>query len=235
MLSVENLTSGYGRVDILHEVSIRAQRGKITSLLGPNGAGKSTLLKSIFGILKPRSGTILLEGRDVTGLKPHMILRANVSYVLQRRSVFPFMTVEENLEMGAFTLQDKTEIRKRIQEVFDFFTILKEKRSQKAGKLSGGQQRMLELGRALMLRPKLLLLDEPSLGLAPKITNEVFEYIEQMKRSGITILMVEQNVRKALEFSDYTFLLVEGRNRFDGPSSKLLSDSRLVHLYLWGN
>jgi len=231
-LEVDNVTAGYGSVEVLHGVSIRAEKSKITCIIGPNGAGKSTLLKTIFGFIRPRKGNVILDGEDITGLKPDAILKRGISYVLQGRSVFPYMTVLENLEVGAYTRNDKKQIKKDIEVIFNLFPILGKRKSNPAGTLSGGEQRMLELGRALLLNPKVVLLDEPSIGLAPKFSQMVYEKIKEMNSMGITVVIVEQNVRKVLSMSDYGYLLELGQKRYEGPTKDFLSSYEIMKLYL---
>lgn len=231
-LEVDNVTAGYGRIEVLHGVSIRAEKSKITCIIGPNGAGKSTLLKTIFGFIKPRKGKIILDGRDITGLRPDAILKRGVSYVLQGRSVFPYMTVLENLEVGAYTRNDKKQIKKDIKAIFDTFPILDKRKINLACTLSGGEQRMLELGRALLLNPKVVLLDEPSIGLAPIFSEMIYEKIKEMNGMGITVVIVEQNVRKVLSMSDYGYLLELGKKRYEGPAKNFLSSYEIMKLYL---
>jgi len=231
-LEVDNVTAGYGSIEVLHGVSIRAEKSKITCIIGPNGAGKSTLLKTIFGFIRPRKGKVFLDGEDITGLKPDAILKRGISYVLQGRSVFPYMTVLENLEVGAYTRNDRKQIKKDIEAIFNLFPILDKKKSNPAGTLSGGEQRMLELGRALLLNPTVVLLDEPSIGLAPKFCQIVYEKIKEMNGMGITVVIVEQNVRKVLSMSDYGYLLELGQKRYEGPTKDFIKSHEIMKLYL---
>ena len=234
-LEVHDLHSGYGPMKILHGVSMRAEKSKITCLIGHNGAGKSTLLKTIFGILRVEKGSVIFDGEDLTGLKPHEVLRKGISYIPQGTTTFPYLTVLENLEMGAYIEKDRLTIKKSIEEVFERFPVLKERKSKMAGTLSGGEQRMLEIGRALMLRPRAILLDEPSMGLSPKLVTETFEKIKEMKKAGMTILMVEQNVRTGLKMSDYGYILVLGRKVHEGPAKDMLEAyGELLKTYLSG-
>ena len=218
-LKVEDVTAGYFKwLDILHDVNVVSEKSKITAVIGPNGAGKSTLLKTVFGFLKPKQGKIIFEGEDITGSDPYTLVKKGIGYIPQRRSVFPFMTVTENLEMGAWTL-DK--IGGEIDEVFERFPRLEERKDVLAGSLSGGEQRMLEIGRALIINPKLLLIDEPSAGLAPIIANEIYEKVKDLIKEGITIMLVDQNIRQAIELSDHIYVLELGRNTVDGTREKL--------------
>ncbi|MGD0159326.1 MAG: ABC transporter ATP-binding protein [Candidatus Bathyarchaeia archaeon] len=234
-IEVRGLKSGYGAVRILHGVSMLAERSKITCIIGHNGAGKSTLLKTIFGIVKKDEGNINFDGEDLSRLRPDQVLRKGISYVPQGTTTFPFMTVLENLEMGAYIERNHDKIKKNIEEVFDIFPILRERKGEAAGAMSGGEQRMLEFGRALMLRPKALLLDEPSMGLSPKLVSEVVEKIGELNKTGMTILMVEQNVRMGLSIADYGYVLVLGKNAHEGPAKDLLdSYGDLLKTYLSG-
>lgn len=231
-LEVKDIVSGYGRARILRGVSITARRSRITCLLGANGAGKTTLLKTIYGLLKARTGKIILDGEDVTGLKPYKLLKKGVGYVLQRKSVFPYMKVTENLELGGFLLKKK-KMKRRMKEVYDLFPKLKERKDVKAGNLSAGEQRMLEIARALMVEPKILILDEPTLGLAPKIVELLFKKIEEANKiEQTTILLAEQNVRKALTVSHHAYVLDLGRIKVEGRSYSLLKDKDLAKYIL---
>jgi len=232
MLEARDVVAGYGNIEILHRVSVGVHEGKIACIVGPNGCGKSTLLKTIFGILRPTGGKISFMGEEISSLPPHMLLRRGMSLVLQRRSIFPLMTVLDNLKMGAYTRKDKQEIEKRLEEVYHIFPILEKKKTQMAESMSGGQQRMLELGRAMMLKPKLMLLDEPSAGLAPVVTQGIFEKIKEMNDQGMTFAIVEQNVRIGLEMSDYAYVLELGRNRLEGPASEIIHDESLAKIYM---
>jgi len=231
-IEIKKLNAWYGKVQILHDVSIHLNKGEIVSIIGPNGAGKSTLLKSIFGLVGKRQGLVEFEGKKLSGADPSLIVRKGICYVPQGRSVFPSLTVKENLEMGGFTA--KGDIRKRLNDIYLKFPILKQRRNQKAGLLSGGEQQMLSLGRALMLNPKVLLLDEPSLGLSPKIKQEIFDKIIEVNKEGISLLIVEQNARMSLKMSDRAYVLELGRNKLSGDGKKLLKDKRVQKLYLGG-
>lgn len=232
ILDARRITAGYSEVDILQDIAIRVESNQIVSVIGPNGAGKSTLLKTIFGILKPKHGTIRLKDEDITGLKPDKIARKGISYVPQVDNVFPSMTIQENLDMGAFIRTD--DYSRRIQEIFELFPILKERRKQKAGQLSGGQRQMVAMGRALMLDPQLLLLDEPSAGLAPNLVDMIFEKIRQINASGVAIVIVEQNAREALKMADHGYVLAMGRNVLDDGGKALLANEEVGRLYLGG-
>ncbi len=234
LLQVEGITSGYGRVEILHEVSLEVRQGTITCLIGPNGAGKSTVLKTIQGFLRPTQGRIALGGEEITGHPPHTLLGLGVASVPQGRQVFPEMTVLENLEMGAFTIHDRHQVHRALERVYALFPRLRERRHQQAGTLSGGEQQMLAIGRALMVEPKLVLMDEPSLGLAPRFVDQIFETIVALKRQGITILMVEQNAKRALAVADWGYVLELGKNRFEETGQWLLHNPEVRRMYLGG-
>ncbi len=232
ILEANNIKAGYGETEILHGVYIKVNKGEIVSIIGPNGAGKSTLIKTIFGILKPTKGKIILDDQDITGLNPDKIVREGMCYVPQIDNVFPSLTVEENLEMGAFIRND--DYRGRIKEIYEIFPDLKQKRRQRVGKLSGGQCQMVAMGRALMLDPKVLLLDEPSASLAPNLVEMIFEKIVDINRAGVAILIVEQNARVALKLSDRGYILAMGRNRFEDTGEALLNNEEVGKLYLGG-
>lgn len=232
ILEAKGITSGYSEIDILHDVAIQVDSKQIVSIIGPNGAGKSTLLKTIFGILKPRHGTITLKEDDITGLKPDKVARKGISYVPQVDNVFPTMTIQENLEMGAFIRND--DYSRRIEEIYELFPVLGDRRKQKAGQLSGGQRQMVAMGRALMLDPQLLLLDEPSAGLAPKLVDMIFEKIKEINATGVAIMIVEQNAREALKMADHGYVLAMGRNVLDDTGEALLASEEVGRLYLGG-
>jgi ABC-type branched-subunit amino acid transport system ATPase component len=228
-LEVKNVVSGYGDAIVLNGVSVTAKSSAITVLLGANGAGKSTLLNTIFGLLKPRSGEIIFEGKEITGMKTHSNVENGIAYVPQQRSTFPYMKVSENLKLGAWKFKrDKNKIKSKMEEMYELFPILKDRKDIDAGRLSGGEQRMLEVARALMSEPKLLMLDEPSMGLAPKIVDLLFQKIKELNNKfEVTILLAEQNVLTALENSHYAYIIELGRNKVDGPSKSLLKDRDL--------
>jgi ABC-type branched-subunit amino acid transport system ATPase component len=232
VLEAKNLISGYGEMDILHGVSIELGDKEIVSIIGPNGAGKSTLLKTIFGILTPREGVVELHGEKVTGLSPDKIVRRGMSYVPQLDNVFPSLTIQENLEMGAFIRTD--DYRDKLHEVYDLFPLLKERRNQKVGSLSGGQRQMVAMGRALMLDPKVLLLDEPSASLAPLLVGMIFEKIMDINKTGVAILIVEQNARETLKISARGYVLTMGRKVFEDTGMALLANEEVGKLYLGG-
>ncbi|MCD4840591.1 MAG: ABC transporter ATP-binding protein [Methanosarcinales archaeon] len=231
ILQVEEVVSGYTDIDILKGVSIHVEKGEIVSIIGPNGAGKSTLLKTIIGMLKPRSGSIFFDGQDIAGMTTHNIVARGMGFVPQEKNTFPSLTVMENLEMGAFL---KREMGDALEEVFDIFPVLRDKKHQRATTLSGGEIKMLAMGRAMMPEPKVLLLDEPTAGLSPKLREVVFEKIKDINGTGTTILMVEQNAKKALSISHRGYVLEMGENRFEGEGSTLLEDENVLKLYLGG-
>ncbi len=232
LLKVEGIASGYGKKQILHGVSLEVSRGETIALIGPNGAGKSTVLLTILGYLKPTEGKVVLEGEDITGIEPHLIIQHGVAYCPQGRNIFPQMTVSEHLNLGAWTVADAEERRRAREGVFGLFPILKEKESSKARTLSGGQRQMLSFGMAMVTRPTLILLDEPTIGLAPTVMDTIFESIERIHRDGVSILVVEQNSAKALENSDRGYVLDMGRNRREGDSAELLLDPNIRQMYL---
>ena len=232
ILSAKDITVGYTEVDILHEVSINVNSGEIVSIIGPNGAGKSTLLKTIFGILKPRHGKVTFKQWDITGLKPNMVVRKGISYVPQVDNVFPSMTIHENLEMGAFIRND--DYSQRLREVYDLFPVMAERKKQKVGQLSGGQRQMVAMGRALMLDPQVLLLDEPSAGLAPVLVSGIFEKIKDINATGVAIIIVEQNAKEALKMAHHGYVLAMGKNVLDDTGDALLANEEVGRLYLGG-
>lgn len=233
ILELNGVIAGYGRgPDIIQGINLAVEGGQVQCIIGPNGAGKSTLLKVISGMLPPRSGSIMYQGERIDRLRPDQILERGICFVPQEKSLFPDMNVRENLRMGGYVLNDRQEIEKRIENVFELFPILAEKRNQPAKTLSGGQRQMLVMGRTMVLRPSVILLDEPSLGLAPMIVDQIFEIMKLFRADGITILLVEQNARKGLEQADWGCVLDLGKNRFDGPAHTILSDPRIQELYL---
>jgi branched-chain amino acid transport system ATP-binding protein len=232
-LAGENMTGGYGTgADILHACTIAVEKGEIAVIVGPNGAGKSTAMKAIFGMLPLREGRIVLDGHDITGLTPQDRVTAGMGFVPQTANVFVTMTVEENLEMGAFIRRD--DIRDTMEQVYTLFPILKEKRRQPAGELSGGQRQQVAVGRALMTKPKVLMLDEPTAGVSPIVMDELFDRIIEVARTGLSILMVEQNAAQALNIADKGYVLVGGRNRFTDTGEALLADPEVRRSFLGG-
>ena len=228
----DGITAGYGPVPIVQDVSIRAEAGQIVAILGPNGAGKSTLLKALFGYLKPRSGHLFVSGTDVTGLAPEELVRRGIGYVPQVGNVFPGLTVRENLEMGAYLR--RTGVREQLNAVLGTFPDLGRALERRAGTLSGGQRSMLAMGRGLMLDPTVLLLDEPTAGLAPEYIGEVWRQVKRVAAAGTTIVVVEQNATAALQAADWAYVLVAGRNRHDDKASVLLDNPDLGRMFLGG-
>ncbi|AXS41553.1 ABC transporter ATP-binding protein [Breoghania sp. L-A4] len=235
MLELKDLYGGYGKITILNGVSFEIPKASITTVIGPNGAGKSTVFKAIFGLLNISSGEVLLDGQAVTGLKPREMIARGVTYVPQGRNIVPQLSVYHNLELGGITARDQTKLRDRIGIVMDQFPMLKEHKDRKAIELSGGQQKQLEVARALLLDPKLILIDEPSIGLSPNLVQEVFRTLIRLRDQGVTILMVEQNAKAALAMSDYGLVLELGQTRMHDRADKLLADPRVGRLFLGGH
>ena len=232
MLEIKDLKVNYGGIEALKGISFHVEEGEIVTLIGANGAGKSTTLRSIMEVVKPASGTITFQGEDITGMNTQKIVDRGIVLVPEGRRVFGQMTVLENLEMGAFTRRDTAGIREDLEMVFHSFPRLKERLRQPAGTLSGGEQQMLAMGRALMSRPKMLLLDEPSMGLAPILVDEIFSIIRQVNKTGVTVLLVEQNATKALEIADYSYVLSTGKIVSSGEGRSLLTDASVRSAYL---
>jgi neutral amino acid transport system ATP-binding protein len=232
ILAADGVVAGYiPEVDILNGVSMRVNEGEIVTVIGPNGAGKSTLVKTVFGLLHPREGRVVFRGKDISGRKPHEITSLGLSYVPQLDNVFQSLTVEENLEMGSL---DRSRTRDAIERMYELFPRLGERRSQAAGTMSGGERQMLAMARALMPDPQVLLLDEPSAGLAPAFVEAIFEKIGDINRAGVTLVMVEQNARRALGMSTRGYVLDLGVTKFEGPGRQLLEDPKVAELYLGG-
>ena len=228
----EAMTGGYGDADILHDCTIGVDEGEIAVVVGPNGAGKSTAMKAVFGMLGLRSGRVLMNGEDITALKPQERVRKGMGFVPQTNNVFPSLTVLENLEMGAFVRAD--DVADTLSQVLELFPVLKEKADQPAGELSGGQRQQVAVGRALMTQPKVLMLDEPTAGVSPIVMDELFDRIIEVARTGIAILMVEQNAKQALHIADKGFVLVQGRNRYTDTGQSLLADNDVRKAFLGG-
>ena len=227
-----NMTGGYGGADILHDCTIGVEKGEIAVVVGPNGAGKSTAMKAIFGMLNIRQGHVTIDGEDITTLKPEERVLKGMGFVPQNNNVFTSMSVEENLEMGAFIRRD--DIAGTMEQVFDLFPILKEKRKQAAGELSGGQRQQVAVGRALMTQPKVLMLDEPTAGVSPIVMDELFDRIIEVARTGIAILMVEQNAKQALNIADKGYVLVQGENRYTDTGAALIANPEVRRAFLGG-
>ncbi len=227
-----NLVAGYGKMVILHGIDFYVERQEIVTIVGPNGSGKSTLLKAILGIAKVLEGKVIYEGRDITNERLDKISKMGVGYVPQTNNVFTNLTVKENLEMGAYTIKDKSEIEKRMEEVLDIFPDLRGRLKQLAGSLSGGERQMLAMARALMAKPKVMLLDEPTAALSPKYVDLVLNKIKEIRDSGVTIILVEQNARKGLEIADRGYVLVTGKVAYTGPAREILEHPEIGKLYL---
>jgi branched-chain amino acid transport system ATP-binding protein len=234
ILTLEGVVSGYGKMTILNGTSARIRRGAITTVIGPNGAGKSTVFKTVFGLLPTRAGRIVFDGQDVTNFAPRRMLDAGVCYVPQGRNLFPELSVRHNLELGGVTLADPSRLSGRVEAMLDRFPMLREKAKAQASTLSGGQQKLLEVGRGLLLDPKLMLIDEPSIGLSPLMVREVFNILGDLREKGVTILLIEQNAKQALEISDYGLVLEQGQTRIEDTAERILADPRIGQLFLGG-
>ena len=233
VLDIKNNESFYGPIMAIRGVSLKVEKGQVVTVLGANGAGKSTLLKTISGIMDPEKGQVVFEGREIQGMEPHKVVGQGIVHVPEGREVFPLLTVDENLSLGAYTRSDKAEIEKDRQMVFDYFPILAERRHQEAGTLSGGQQQMLAIGRGLMLRPKIMLLDEPSLGLSPLLVQEIFAILKRLnKDEGVTMMLVEQNAKVALELADVGYVMEVGRIVMDDTAERLMESEDIKAFYL---
>ena len=230
--SGENMTGGYGGADIINSCSIEVNRGEIVAILGPNGAGKSTAMKAMLGLLNLKSGKVLIDGKDISKLTPQDRVKEGISFVPQTRNVFTGLSVQENLEMGAFLREER--IEEIINEIFELFPVLKEKKSQIVGELSGGQRQQVALGRALMTKPSVLMLDEPTAGVSPIVMDELFDHILKVKKTNVAIIMVEQNAKQALSIADRGYVLVTGENKFSGTGKELLNDPEVRRSFLGG-
>ena len=234
ILTLDNVVAGYGRMTILNGVSARIRRGAITTVIGPNGAGKSTLFKTVFGVLGVRSGKVSFDGADTTSRPPRRMLDAGMCYVPQGRNLFPELTVRHNLELGGVALTDRSKLPQRMAAMMARFPIIREKADAQASTLSGGQQKLLEVARGLLLEPKLMLIDEPSIGLSPLMVQEVFGILKDLRDKGVTILLIEQNAKQALQISDYGIVLEQGQTRIEDSAANVLSDPRIAQLFLGG-
>jgi branched-chain amino acid transport system ATP-binding protein len=234
ILTLADVVSGYGKMTILNGTTATIRRAAITTVIGPNGAGKSTMFKTIFGMLQARTGKIVLDGQDVTNHKPRQMLDSGVSYVPQGRNIFPELSVKHNLELGGVALSDQTVLPARIEQMMQRFPMLREKAGAQASTLSGGQQKLLEIARGLLLEPKLMLIDEPSIGLSPLMVQEVFGIMTGLRDSGVSILLIEQNAKQALHMSDYGLVLEQGQTRIEDTAKNVLNDPRVAQLFLGG-
>lgn len=234
VLAVEDLVAGYDKLTVLNGTSFRATRGAITTIIGPNGAGKSTVFKTVFGLLPARGGRVVLDGREITNSTPRKLLELGVCYVPQGRNLFPELSVRHNLELGATAAGDGVDVAARIESVMDRFPMLRARSGSQASTLSGGQQKLLEIARGLLLEPKLMLIDEPSIGLSPLLVQEIFGILQELRGRGVSIVMVEQNAKRALEISDYGVVLELGRTRLVGEAATILADARVGQLFLGG-
>jgi ABC-type branched-subunit amino acid transport system ATPase component len=234
ILEVQNIYSGYGKIEVLHDISIHVEQNEIVCIIGPNGSGKSTLLKTIFGLIKPRQGSIRLSGREISQVEPEEKVRMGLSYIPQGRNIFPSLTVRENLEMGGTPLRHSKTIEKAIQNIFQKYPILDNRKEMKAGFLSGGEKQLLALAMGMMVEPKLMLLDEPSLGLAPKVIEEIYGRIDIINHEKVTFVIVEQNARKALRLAHRAYVLDLGMNRLEDTGEGLLNNEEVKRLYLGG-
>jgi branched-chain amino acid transport system ATP-binding protein len=235
ILAVEDIVGGYGKLTVLNGTSFKVARGAITTVIGPNGAGKSTVFKAVFGLLRVQRGRIVFDGREVTNLDPRRLLELGISYVPQGRNVFPELSVLHNLELGATSAGPDAKIAARIESLMERFPMLRRKAGAQASTLSGGEQKLLEIARGLLLEPKLMLIDEPSIGLSPLLVKETFGILQDLRAKGVSILMVEQNAKRALEISDFGVVLELGRTRMEGAASAILADPRVGQLFLGGH
>jgi branched-chain amino acid transport system ATP-binding protein len=234
LLVIDGVFAGYGKMTILNGTTARVERGAITTVIGPNGAGKSTMFKTIFGLLPVRSGTIIFNGRKTTNFAPRQMLDAGVVYIPQGRNIFPELSVRHNLELGGVALSDQQSLPARMDQIMRRFPMLREKADAQASTLSGGQQKLLEVARGLLLDPKLVLIDEPSIGLSPLMVQDVFAILRFLRDKGVTILLIEQNARQALQISDYGLVLEQGQTRIEDTATKILADPRIAQLFLGG-
>jgi branched-chain amino acid transport system ATP-binding protein len=232
MLKIENLSAGYDGIDVIRNVSMQVSKGQIVALLGSNGSGKTTILRSLMGVVSKSKGVIEYEGKSLNNVATHDLVKMGIAMVPEGRHLFPKMTVLENLILGGYTISDRVKKQEILNNIFKIFPQLKERGNQLAGTLSGGEQQMVAIGRALMSSPKLLILDEPSLGIMPKLVNEIFEFIKDINRQGISILIVEQNAEKTLAFSDYAYVIANGETAISGTGQELLKDLQIQKIYL---
>lgn len=234
LLELKNIVSCYGNIKALKGISLSVEEGKIVTLIGANGAGKSTTMKSIMGVMKPVEGQVFFQGKEITGEKPYQIVSQGLVLVPEGRQILQSMSVQENLEMGAYQRKDKDGIAADLEKIFDHFPRLKERASQYGGTLSGGEQQMLAIGRAMMARPKMMLLDEPSMGLAPLVVQQIFDVVKEINEGGTTVLLVEQNARKALQIADYAYVMETGKIVLEGPAKEVAANPSVMAAYLGG-
>ena len=232
MLVVKDLVSGYSKMPAIHGVSFKVEEGQIVAILGSNGAGKTTTLKTVMGILPAMSGSITYPGENLIGTPSHKMAAKGISMVPEGRHLFPKLSIYDNLMMGAYTIKDKNKIKEKLDVIYDIFPILAERKTQLAGTMSGGEQQMVAIGRALMCDPKLLILDEPSLGIMPKLVDEIFEFIKTINKMGVTIVIIEQNAEKTLAFSDYAYVISDGKTVIEGTAQELMNDDQVQRVYL---
>jgi branched-chain amino acid transport system ATP-binding protein len=234
LLILDRVVAGYGKMTILNGTSAGVRRGAITTVIGPNGAGKSTMFKTVFGLLPARAGRVIFDGRDITNFMPRQMLDAGVVYIPQGRNIFPELSVLHNLELGGVALSRQAALAERVAVIMQRFPVLQERAATQASTLSGGQQKMLEIARGLLLDPKLILIDEPSIGLAPRMVHEVFAILQGLRDKGVTILLIEQNAKQALQISDYGLVLEQGQTRIEDTAANILADARIAQLFLGG-
>ena len=232
MLVVKDLVSGYSKMPAIHGVSFKVEEGQVVAILGSNGAGKTTTLKTVMGILPAMSGSITYQGENLIGTPSHKMAAKGISMVPEGRHLFPKLSIYDNLMMGAYTIKDKNKIKEKLDVIYDIFPILAERKTQLAGTMSGGEQQMVAIGRALMCDPKLLILDEPSLGIMPKLVDEIFEFIKTINKMGVTIVIIEQNAEKTLAFSDYAYVISDGKTVIEGTAQELMNDDQVQRVYL---
>lgn len=232
MLVVKDLVAGYSKMPAIHGISFRVEKGQIVAILGSNGAGKTTTLKTVTGVLPAMSGSVTYQGESLIGVPPHKMVTKGISMVPEGRHLFPKMSVYDNLMMGAYRARDKDSVRRALGTIYEIFPILSERRNQLAGTLSGGEQQMVAIGRALMSGPELLILDEPSLGIMPKLVDEIFAFIQRINKMGVTIIIIEQNAEKTLSFSDYAYVIANGETAIEGTASELMNNGEVQRAYL---
>jgi branched-chain amino acid transport system ATP-binding protein len=234
ILALDGVVSGYGKMTILNGITARVRRGAITTVIGPNGAGKSTMFKTVFGLLQVRAGTVTIDGHDATNFSTRQMLDAGVVYIPQGRNIFPELSVLHNLELGGAALSDQKVLPGRLENIMGRFPMIRDKARAQASTLSGGQQKMLEVARGLLLDPKLILIDEPSIGLSPIMVHEVFAILKDLRDKGVTVLLIEQNAKQALQISDYGLVLEQGQARIEDTAARILADPRIAQLFLGG-